>query len=391
MTNWIKRAASLWPLAAKRSPEQKYSRARRLISLATTGNPVWTPRNYAAFAREGFAENAIGYRCVKMIAEAAASITMKVETGDALLDQHPLLNLLNNPNPSQSGRSLFESFYGTLQVSGNGYLEASMIDGDIRQLHVLRPDRMKVIPGSDGWPQAYLYSVNGTSMRFEQGDSDVPPIFHMASFNPLDDYYGMSAFEAAAKAIDIHNAASGWSKALLDNAARPSGALVYSDKEGSNLTDEQLERLKSELEASFQGAKNAGRPMVLEGGLEWKPISLTPKEMQHSEARDNAAREIAYAFGVPPMLLGIPGDNTFANYAEANRSFWRATILPLAQKTAQDLSRWLGPAFDGARLVCDIDQLPSLAGEREALWKRVSNADFLSDDEKRHLVGADSK
>jgi hypothetical protein len=95
----------------------------------------------------------------------------------------------------------------------------------------------------------------------------------------------------------------GLEQGVLDNAARPSGALVYAAKSG-NLTGEQFARLKSELELGFQGARNAGRPLLLEGGLDWKPLSLSPKDMDFIEAKNAAAREIALALGVPPMLLG---------------------------------------------------------------------------------------
>ena len=203
----------------------------------------------------------------------------------------------------------------------------------------------------------------------------------------------MSPFEAAAKGIDIHNAAGAWNKALLDNAARPSGALVYDSKNGdANLTQEQFERLKTELENTFQGSTNAGRPMVLEGGLDWKPLSHSPKDMEHIEAKHVAAREIALAFGVPPMLLGIPGDNTFANYAEANKTFWRQTVLPLVDKTAQSLSNWLKPAFGSdIALGFNAESIAALSREREALWKMVNAASFLSDAEKRQITGLDKQ
>ncbi|MBJ3785169.1 phage portal protein [Devosia sp. MSA67] len=121
----------------------------------------------------------------------------------------------------------------------------------------------------------------------------------MALFHPLDDHYGMAPLEAAQTSLDIHNASAQWNKALLDNAARPSGALVYSAAAGS-LTDEQFSRLKEEMETQFSGAANAGRPMVLDGGLDWKAIALSPKDMDFIEARHAAARDIALAFGVPP-------------------------------------------------------------------------------------------
>src|SRR5262249_6059682 len=145
----------------------------------------------------------------------------------------------------------------------------------------------------------------------------VPPILHLTCFHPLDDHYGLSSLEAAAVAVDTHNAAASWNKALLDNAARPSGALVYAGPDGAVLSDNQFQRLKRELEDTYQGAVNAGRPLLLEGGLDWKAMSLSPKDMDFMEAKHAAAREIALAFGVPPMLLGIPGDNTYSNYQEA--------------------------------------------------------------------------
>ncbi len=215
---------------------------------------------------------------------------------------------------------------------------------------------------------------------------------HLTLFNPLDDHYGLGALEAAAVAIDTHNAAAAWNKALLDNAARPSGALVYAGPDGAVLSDSQYERLKRELETTYQGSANAGRPLLLEGGLDWKAMSLSPKDMDFMEAKHTAAREIALAFGVPPMLLGIPGDNTYANYQEANRAFWRHTVLPLANRIASALAQWLGPAFGAGVTLVDrtrphrcAQRRPRLAvgacdqcavphGEREARTARLRPA-----------------
>jgi HK97 family phage portal protein len=354
------------------------------MALYTQGQPQWTPRNYAALAEHGFLGNAIGYRCARMIAEAAASVPWLLYERQAERDTHPLLDLLARPSPVAAGRDLFESLYGFLQVAGNAYLEAVTLDGRIRELHVLRPDRMRAVPGPEGWPEAYDYSVGGSSLRLP-----AEAVLHLKLFHPLNDHYGLSPLEPAGRAIDTHNAANAWNKAMLDNAARPSGALIYKSPEGRDgLTAEQFQRLKDDLDASFQGALNAGRPMVLEGGLEWQEMGFSPEAMQFIEAKNMAAREIALAFGVPPMLLGIPGDNTFANYAEANRTFWRQTVLPLVARTAEALSNFLGPRFGGElRLGYDTDQIEALSAEREALWARVGAADYLTTDEKRAAVG----
>lgn len=371
-------------------PDAKASRTAGLVALFPGGTARWTPRDYASLAREGFQRNAIAYRAVRLIAEAAAGLPLVLFSGRAEMTEHPLLDLLRHPNPRQSGSAFLEALCAHVLVAGNAYVEAVAVDGRLRELHVLRPDRVRVVPGPDGWPEAFDYAVGGRTVRIAQdtlvAGADVPPILHLAAFNPVDDHYGFAPLEAAAQALDLHNAASAWNKALIDNAARPSGALVYGGT--GALSEEQFERLKGELEASFQGTANAGRPLLLEGGLDWRPLSLSPKDMDFEAARNAAAREIALAVGVPPLLLGIPGDNTYANYAEANRALWRQSVVPLARRVCEALAGWLGPAYGGElSLSPDFDQVEALAGERSELWARVGAADFLTDAEKRAAVG----
>ena len=359
-----------------------------LLSLHAPGQAVWAPRDYQAFAREGFMENPIVYRSVRMIAEAATSIPLSLYEDEVEVQTHPLLELLANPCPDQTATDLLESWYGYLLVAGNSYLKAVAVGGELRELHALRPDRMKVIPGVDGWPEGFEYQVDGRRTIFRtEPVANVRPILHVRLFHPANDHYGMSPIEAAARAIDLHNTASEWNKALLDNSARPSGALVYKGNDG-RMTDEQFARLKSELEHGFQGAHHAGRPLLLEGGLDWTALSLTPKDLDFIEAKNASAREIALALGVPPMLLGIPGDNTYSNYQEATRCFWRQTVLPLTLRTAKALSAWLGPAY-GSKLTLkpNLDRVEALAAERESLWSRLEGASFLTTNEKRAAVG----
>jgi HK97 family phage portal protein len=256
------------------------------------------------------------------------------------------------------------------------------------EIHVLRSDRVSLVPGPDGWPVAYDYSVGGRKHRFDVA-GPVDAICHIKSFHPQDDHYGLSPLQAAAVALDVHNSASAWSKALLDNAARPSGAIVYRGADGqAQLSSEQYDRLIAEMEAHHQGARNAGRPMLLEGGLDWKPMGFSPSDMEFQKTKEAAARDIAIAFGVPPMLMGIPGDATYANYQEANRAFYRLTVLPLATRVTAAVSHWLSTHLGApVELRPDLDQVPALAAERDQQWARVGAAPFLSDEEKRVLLG----
>ena len=377
--------------APARAPEAKTSRTGPLIALYETGIPQWTPRDYTALMREGFEQNPIVYRAIRMIAEAVASVPFLYFNGRVEMTDHPMEQLLCEPNPGDSGVSLREALIGYLLGSGNGYLECVSDTNGPRELYALRPDRMRVIPGVDGWPEAYSYSINGESVQFDMMQAGVKPILQITLFNPLSDHYGLSPISAAAYAIDVHNAASAWNKSLLDNGARPSGALVYTGTAGSTLSSDQFDRLKAELEESFQGAANAGRPLLLEGGLDWKPLSLSPKDMDFMEAKAAAAREIALAFGIPSMLLGLPGDNRHANYAEANQVFWRQTVLPLATRVHEAIAQWLAPAFGAIEVKPDLDRITALSDERTALWARINAASFLTDDEKREAVGYGAK
>ncbi len=383
MPNWFNRLTG----GRQNTPaERKDFAGHSVLSLSQLGAASWSNRGFASLVNQGFAKNPVVYRCVRLIAEAANRVPLVIEENGRRMDEHPLADLLGRPNGRQSGGEMLEAVFAYLQTAGNAYLQAGVVDGEVKALFCLRPDRMRVVAGGDGWPVAYDYTAGGKTTRLRQDSLPVPAVLHMALFHPLDDHYGMGPLEAAQTSLDIHNAAGQWNKALLDNAARPSGALVYSAA-GGNLTAEQFERLKVELEQGFSGASNAGRPMVLEGGLDWKTIALSPRDMDFIEAKNAAARDIALAFGVPPMLLGIPGDNTYANLAEANRALWRQTLIPLVLRVAEDLSNWLSPAFGGAVIKANFEAVEALAEDRAALWARVGSAEFLSDAEKRAMLG----
>jgi HK97 family phage portal protein len=185
----------------------------------------------------------------------------------------------------------------------------------------------------------------------------------------------------------VHNRATRWNKALLDNAARPSGALSYEPADGSALSAEQFKRLKEELANEFSGEMNAGRPLLLEGGLKWQALSLTPADMDFVALKEGAARDIALAFGVPPVLVGLPGDATYANAREAGRALYRQTILPMAGRILDALGGMLSDWLGDVTLTVDTDQISEIADDRATLWTQVGAAEFLTEGEKRTMLG----
>ncbi|MES2986885.1 MAG: phage portal protein [Pseudomonadota bacterium] len=343
------------------------------------GNAGDWPQAYEAQVRDGYCRNPVAQRAVKLVAEGVG--------GAPLVASDPALAALVQAR--SGGQVLIETVAAHVLLHGNAYVELLCDDaGAITELFALRPERVSVDADANGWPVAYRYRVGSHVARLASEDAaGRTAVAHIRAFNPVDDHYGLGCLGAAAGAVAVHNAAGRWNKALLDNAARPSGALVYETGDGAALSGEQFERLKREMEAGFAGAGNAGRPMLLEGGLKWQAMSLSPADMDFVGLKAAAAREIALAFGVPPMLLGLPGDNAYANYREANRALWRLAILPLAENILGGLCQALWPWFADAWLRIDLDRVTALSEDRERLWRQVSAADFLSDAEKREMVG----
>ncbi len=367
-----------------RRAERKESAAAKLLVL-NPGQPVWSPRNYGSFAKEAYAKNVVAYQAINRIADAVASVKLGIYRGETELVKHPLTKLLNRPNPLQSHGDYMRAKVGFLLLAGNGYEERVTVGKQVRELYQLRPDRMKIIPSNSGVPAAYEYCVNQQKVRFDVEprtlDSDVR---QLKMWNPIDDWYGMSPIEAGAYAIDQNNESMNWMQALLQNSARPSGALTV--KDSGTLSDENFNRLKTQIEEQYSGSSNAGRPMLLEGGLEWQQMGLSPSDMGIIETKFSSARDVALAFGVPPQLLGIPGDNTYANYAEARLAFWEDTALPLLEMILSDWNGWLAAPF-GVEIRADVDSIPAIADKRLKMWEMANASTDLTINERRALKG----
>lgn len=377
----------------KQRADTKASAAGGLLALTGLARAKWTGRRYDAQIEEGFRKNVVVWRCVSMVADALASIPFVLyDARGKIVSNHPLLKLLARPNPLMSGTDFMSAIAITWQLAGNVFIEAVRPDAEQApaELYLLRPDRMKVLPGPSGLPLGYEYAVNNKTHRWSANAiTGACDILHLRTFNPLDDWYGLAPLEAALMSVDQHNAAGTWNQALLGQAARPSGALVYAPREGpQTLTNDQMQRLREEFDTSYSGARNAGRPLILEGGLEWKALSMSPQEMEWLKGRDSAARDIALAFGVPAQLVGVPDAQTYSNMQEARLALYEETVLPMATRIIAALNTWLAPMLGtGLRLAFDADEISALVPRRQHLWDKVGNVSFLTINEKRDALG----
>ena len=363
------------------NPFKKKASATSATIAVNPGQPVWTPRDYKSFADEAYSKNVAAYQCINRIADAIASVELEVWKGAKLLSDHPVLELLKNPNPAQSGVDLIRAKVSYLMIAGNAYDERLVVGGKVRELYTLRPDRMNIIESNNGVPAGFTYTVGMKKATFDvderTGECDIN---HLKLFNPLNDWYGQSPVEAGAYAIDQHNESMSWMQSLLQNSAVPSG--VYTVKE--ELGVEAFNRLKLQIDEKMTGTSK-GRPLLVEGGATWQTIALSPLDLNIIENKYSAARDVCLAFGVPPQLLGIPGDNTYSNYAEARLAFYEDTVLPLLDLLLADWNNWLtGGEVD---IKANLDKVPAIADKRAKMWEMADKSEDLTVNERRSMKG----
>lgn len=362
--------------------------ARAILNLSGA-RAQWSPRNAGTYIREGYQANVYVYESIRMIATAAASVPwyLQERRGRRLveIEEHPLLNIMVRPNPSQAMSQFIENLVGYLLLTGDAFI-ATVPDGTgrIHELYTLRSDRVAVIPGTvQGMVGGYKYKAGAS-----EEDLAADRVIHMKTWNPDDEWRGQSVLRAVARQVDMGAAALEWNASLLQNGARPSGVLHSEEA----LNESQKKDLRENFTSKFTGAVNAGKPLITEGKVTWKSMSLSPKEMDWLSTANLSAREIAIACGGPsmPTLLGIPsGDSlTYKTSKEARKAMWEDRIIPILNFIREELNHTLAASF-GERLYLDYDKdkVDALNDGQETVWSRVQSADFLSINEKRRALG----
>ncbi len=341
-----------------------------------------TYNNFAA----GYGENVYLYRAVDYVATACAGIKLELftdRTKKRKLDSHPFLDLLNRPHDGASQTELIKEFVSYSILAGNAYLYAVNVQNKPRQIWSLRPDLVDITYNSYG-QKTYTYNNGGTWQAL-----DIPQILHLKMFNPTSDLYGLSPVSVAAALIEQYNSGTLWNVALMQNAGRPSGALISQ----ATLGDASYLNLKQQIEEAYSGPAHAGRPLLLDGGLDWKQFSLSPIELDWLKSKEALAREIALAIGVPPELLGDSANKTHANYKESRASFLIETVLPLMDLIMSKFNAWLPVLYgDSSYLDYNRDDIEALQEDRGAIITQVNQqftTGYITANEARKATGYD--
>lgn len=386
----------MWPIRQiktfARKMRLKQNPFFRSMMLMLGDSPLWTAKDLAKLAKEGYQNCYTVYACVKQIVDAAGGIPWILFRKPASkggkkekLEEHKLLDVMRRPNPQDGGASFVKNSLAFYLIAGNSYLiKVGPEAGPPKELYYMRPDRVRVLPGNRMEPiRGYRYTVGGVPRKPDFKPNEV---LHLKAFNPLDDWYGLSPVEVVARQIDIQTMAAKWNARLLQNDCRPPGAIVTE----SNLDEEQHERLEKQLEEKMMGYEHAGRPPVFEAGIKWQAFAITPKDMDWLNSDKLNTRKICSVYNVAPELIGDAENKTYSNYKEARKALYMETVLPLMDYLRDEYNNWLTPSFeDRLWLDYDKDAIEAIREELNAVYERQEKAWWRTVNERRLACGDD--
>lgn len=331
---------------------RKESAAWPLVVGQLFGGPSTpAPRTYKDYA-EYYGKLVWAYSCVFAITSAGASLPLKLYKRKSRgrrepVEDHPVLDLLDRPNPAMTYFDLMEATLGYMELSGIEYWEIARkkIGGketDIPgELYPLRPDRIEIMPDTKGkGVREYRFRVQPGSkfVAFDPAD-----IVQFKYFCPRDDWYGQGSFVAASSVLALDDEAIQYNKDFFANSACPAGT-IETDR---NVSPENAERIEAKLRQRTGRGGKRHSTILLPMGLKFKQTGINPKDMEFLDLRRMNREEILSACGVPPVKVGLLEHAKYDNYRLQEEAFYRDTLMPKMKKIASGLTCDLLPEFKG--------------------------------------------
>lgn len=330
-----------------------------------------------------FVGNVIVYRCISLIAKSICSIPLLVYENDQETQKHPLAQLLKAPNPRMNYQMFMNALTHHFLLWGNAYVYTHLSEAG-NCLALLSPELVQTKFDDNGYPESYQYGQNDKKKTYHIDlEANQESVLHLHSFNPDHPWIGMSPLSSCRSAVQQHNAIGAHNVALLNNGGRPSGALIVDD----NLNDTDRQQLRHDIDNLYSSPDNAGRILLLEGMFKWQELGLSPKNMDFLAGKHVAVQEIATAFGISPILVGLTEDASFNNYKEARLQFWEDTVIPLLRFFVDHMNFWFQKIYPTVHIGFDMDAILALSPRRQEIWDQLNHCTFLTDEEKRHALG----
>lgn len=296
-------------------------------------DPYWS--NFAALRggsvtpRSAESVSAV-YACVSAISETIAALPLMLyrrldADGRERASDHPLYTVLHEtPNPQQTAIEFRELMQASVLLRGNAYAEIQRgYDGQVRALLPLRADSVQVLKLDGGRLGFEVHGDDGQRRRLVQEE-----VFHLRH-RSSDGVLGVSPITAAREVIELAIAEREHGSATFRNGTSITGILKFANW----LTEQQRENIKSSFSSRYGGASNHGKVPVLEGGMDFTPVSMTLEDAEWVSARQFSVEEVCRLFRVPPTVVGDLRHGNYSNSVEMARQFVTLTL-------ARHLAMW---------------------------------------------------
>ncbi|MCD4699783.1 MAG: phage portal protein, partial [Phycisphaerae bacterium] len=281
------------------------------------------------------------FSCVNILSESVGSLPLSIYKTETKKDKsfkskqnnHHLYNILHNePNPDMTSMTFFQLVMLHLTLRGNFYAQIVRDNkGNITGLYPLENEKMQVIRLDSG-AISYLYNHS----KLGQIGLESKDVLHFLGMS-LDGIIGLSAISYNRHTIGASIAMETFGSTLFNNGATPSG--VVSGEGVKKMSDEAFKRFKESFKDAYQGMMNAGKPLILEDGFEFKPITISNKDGQYLESRKFTKAEIASIFRVPLHMINELDKATFSNIEHQSIKFVVDALRPWAIRIEQEIKR----------------------------------------------------
>ena len=375
---------------------------RAMNGLFGINGPVYQIDNPEAYIKQGFHQNAIVYQVVNWIIGKAASVDFGVrvyQNGEMMeeLDQHPLLDLLKDPNPIMGKQEFFEQYYGYTLTTGNGYiygprLEAGQNQGQTKEIFVLPAHFTDVVTGDSALSPVQGYKVTyGNQSTFRAED-----VMHTRLTNLYweagEAYYGASPLRAGARVLTKSNSNEDAAVAMFQQMGLR-GILSQDSNNDDAWTSEQVSQVERSFYNKFGGSHNAGKTLITNTAVRWQDVGLSPVDMALLEDHLQNLRTICGIYKVSSRLFNDPNASTYNNMEQDIRNAWVNAILPLVQRFVDGFNSWLCEAYKEGnteyRIYAKTDNIAELQKNKRELTEWLGGAWWIDFNEKREAMGFD--
>ena len=334
------------------------------------------------------------YSCVRILSEAVAGLPLHVyryndSGGKEKAVEHPLYLLLHDePNPEMTSFVFRETLMTHLLLWGNAYAQIIRNGkGEVVALYPLMPNKMTVDRDENGHLY-YRYSrSNDEALKSKESTVILQPrdVLHIPGLG-FDGLVGYSPIAMAKNAIGLAIATEEYGAKFFANGAAPSGVLEHPG------TLKDPSKIREAWQSQFGGSQNSGKVAVLEEGMKYTPISISPEQAQFLETRKFQINEIARIFRVPPHMVGDLEKSSFSNIEQQSLEFVKYTLDPWVVRWEQAISRALFTADEKKRYFVKFNLEGLLRGDYQSRMTGYATArqnGWMSANDIRELENLD--